>query len=292
MAFFNEIAMEIQALAAGVLILLIITLLEFVDLGRGKKQHRQDLLAIDSGVVIGKKARLVSLFSLITEFIFGFAASALFICGALYFVRTDMPTFAVAAGVAALVALSVPFVIWHACRKANRETADTFEKKERRHQEAAARQRQTPPQPVAAPIIDLPALEPVAAASVEAPVSKPVLVDVPTPKPYTPARPTDSMLLRHYDAMLAPQSGSAFSPSSLQTAAPSTAASCGKCCHKTAVKIPQDSMLRRHFLSTLQLKIEAHLPLTARPTDSMLRRHHDTTRAGWVAAKMQKYLEG
>lgn len=302
MAFFNEIAIEIQALAAGVLILLVITILELVDLGRGKKQHRQDLLSIDSGVAIGNKARLVSLFSLITEFVFGFAACALFIYGALHFVAADMPVFAIAASVAALIALTVPFIVWHACRKANQETADILEKKERGYQEAAARQRQTPPaqveQPVASPIIDPPALEPVAAASVEVPVSqpvevappKPIAVDVPAAKPYTPARPTDSMLRRHYDAMLAARSGAMPAPAAAQSLAPSVGGH--KCCHKTTVKIPQDSMLRRHFLSTLQLKIEAHLPSTARPTDSMLRRHYDTTRANWVAAKMRKYSEG
>lgn len=38
-------------------------------------------------------------------------------------------------------------------------------------------------------------------------------------------------------------------------------------------KVPEDSILRRHFLTTLRYEIEAHMP--PRPTDSILKRHYD-----------------
>jgi hypothetical protein len=48
--------------------------------------------------------------------------------------------------------------------------------------------------------------------------------------------------------------------------------------------LPEDAVLRRHFVSQLTNEIEAALP--PRPTDSVLRRHHQTL----VAAKLQQYL--
>ena len=42
----------------------------------------------------------------------------------------------------------------------------------------------------------------------------------------------------------------------------------------TSKKLPQDSMLRRHYLTQLHAQVAANLP--TRPTDSMLRRHYDT----------------
>jgi len=43
---------------------------------------------------------------------------------------------------------------------------------------------------------------------------------------------------------------------------------------RKASKIPEDSQLKRHYLTHLHNQVAANLP--ARPTDSTLRRHHDT----------------
>jgi len=48
--------------------------------------------------------------------------------------------------------------------------------------------------------------------------------------------------------------------------------------------IPEDSALRRHFLSNLQAEIESEL--SPRPTCSMLKRHHDAL----VSVEMEKRL--
>lgn len=49
--------------------------------------------------------------------------------------------------------------------------------------------------------------------------------------------------------------------------------------------LPEDSILRRHFLAQLQSEIEA--ALFPRPTDSMLQRHYDSL----VAAKIESRLQ-
>lgn len=48
--------------------------------------------------------------------------------------------------------------------------------------------------------------------------------------------------------------------------------------------IPEDSALKRHFLSNLQAEVE--MELSPRPTCSMLKRHHDSL----VAVEMEKRL--
>lgn len=49
--------------------------------------------------------------------------------------------------------------------------------------------------------------------------------------------------------------------------------------------LPEDSVLKRHFLTQLQREIEA--TLFPRPTDSMLQRHYDAL----VAAKVENRLQ-
>jgi len=51
-------------------------------------------------------------------------------------------------------------------------------------------------------------------------------------------------------------------------------------------KIPEDSILRRHFLSHIRSLVESCLG--PRPTDSILKRHYDTQ----VKAEMEKYVDG
>jgi len=51
-------------------------------------------------------------------------------------------------------------------------------------------------------------------------------------------------------------------------------------------KLPQDSILRRHFLTHLRSQIESGYP--SRPTDSILKRHFDN----FIAAEMEKYVDG
>jgi hypothetical protein len=50
------------------------------------------------------------------------------------------------------------------------------------------------------------------------------------------------------------------------------------------LKVPEDSVLKRHFLTHLQSEIEA--ALFPRPTDSVLQRHYDSL----VAAELENRL--
>ncbi len=51
-------------------------------------------------------------------------------------------------------------------------------------------------------------------------------------------------------------------------------------------KIPEDSILRRHFLTHIRSQVETGLG--PRPTDSILKRHYDTL----VKSEMEKYIDG
>ncbi len=52
-----------------------------------------------------------------------------------------------------------------------------------------------------------------------------------------------------------------------------------------AVNIPEDSTLKRHFLTNLRAQIESELH--PRPTDAVLKRHYDSL----IASKIENYLK-
>jgi len=95
--------------------------------------------------------------------------------------------------------------------------------------------------------------------------------------------PTDSVLRRHYDAAhklvlepARPQASSKVAVSDVpaQEVAPTAGAAQQSSAEEiTTVRMPQDSVLRRHFISQLKYQIEAELPPI--PSDSVLRRHHE-----------------
>lgn len=122
--------------------------------------------------------------------------------------------------------------------------------------------------------------------------------------------PTDSTLRRHYETMIrmeldwpsaqasreeapVPQESAARERPVIQGGKPEAKAeplltvvrseSHAHAAH--GMRIPEDSILRRHFLTNLQAEVESELP--ARPTDSVLKRHYDAL----VSAKMAERLE-
>ncbi|MDQ7091801.1 MAG: hypothetical protein Q9M50_14390 [Methylococcales bacterium] len=52
-----------------------------------------------------------------------------------------------------------------------------------------------------------------------------------------------------------------------------------------SIKIPEDSMLKRHFLANLQAEIESNFH--SRPTDASLKRHYDSL----IISEMDKYIQ-
>ena len=57
--------------------------------------------------------------------------------------------------------------------------------------------------------------------------------------------------------------------------------------YSSPLRIPEDSMLKRHFLTQLQSEIEA--ALFPRPTDSILQRHYDTLVAVELKNRLDNY---
>lgn len=55
-------------------------------------------------------------------------------------------------------------------------------------------------------------------------------------------------------------------------------------CAKAKIYVPEDAVLRRHFMTHLRAEIEAGL--SPRPADSILQRHHEAM----VAAKLEQRL--
>ncbi|MGZ8135925.1 MAG: hypothetical protein ACXW1W_01465 [Methylococcaceae bacterium] len=82
--------------------------------------------------------------------------------------------------------------------------------------------------------------------------------------------PTDSMLRRHYESMLA--AGSITQSTDSNEAKIDIQSATNQPVEKQ--QIPEDSTLRRHFLTQLQAEIESRL--YPRPTDSTLKRHYDS----------------
>ena len=55
------------------------------------------------------------------------------------------------------------------------------------------------------------------------------------------------------------------------------------------LKLPEDSTLRRHFLTHLQSEIEA--TLSPRPTDSILQRHYDALVSAELENRLASFAE-
>jgi hypothetical protein len=119
-----------------------------------------------------------------------------------------------------------------------------------------------------------------------------------------PSRPTDSILKRHFDSFIetemenyiyAPcqkQVASSIDAAPIEStvamppnAAPVIESSTSSSTIERQHKLPQDSILRRHFLSTMQLEIESSLPPW--PSDSILKRHYNSL----MCSEMAKRLE-
>lgn len=259
------IAVEIQATLAGVLVVALVTILQILDLRRAKHTHRQKIQelseslaggGIKSSTVAGyestrrkKKYCLISTFSLILQFIFGLIVFAFFSCWALYLINEGFTGSAILSGITALVGIIMPFVVWLGCRRKSKEMAQLIKKIES--------------SPKVQPVTEKEPAIP-AAALAEAGMEK--------------AKPEPIAAARTVVAEVQPD----IAPSPLQPAVhvPPAAETIVAAVSEKADfsgKIPEDSMLRRHYLTHIQARKESRLP--ARPTDSMLRRHYDSLMA-------------
>lgn len=353
------IAVEIQATLAGVLVVVLVTILEILDLRRAKHTHRQKIQELTESIASDhiksstlpdyestrrkKKYRLISTFSLVLQFIFGLVVFAIFSCWALYLITAGYTGLAIISGITALVGIIMPFVVWLGCRLKNKEMAQLIKKIESRPKVqpvtekaplipaaalAGVEMEEAKPEPIAVmktaaevqPVPEPPpvkAAEPVPAiksftAGVyeKADFSEKIPEDSMLRRHYLthiqarkesrlPARPTDSMLRRHYDSLMASlqETGSKPEPAPIQPIEPVIIAESKDeaiaAVNRARVEgegLPQDSMLRRHYLATLRYTLESGLP--PRPTDSILMRHFDNWTHCLIETEINKRLQG
>jgi hypothetical protein len=98
--------------------------------------------------------------------------------------------------------------------------------------------------------------------------------------------PTDSMLRRHYESGLAWQLKPACLVGSNELVVTAEEAESSVSADQSVSKriIPEDSTLKRHFLTQIQAEVETNL--STRPTDATLRRHYDSL----VKSRVEAYL--
>jgi len=94
--------------------------------------------------------------------------------------------------------------------------------------------------------------------------------------------PTDSVLRRHYESTFA----LANEPTNVNK--PKIESVIAKNLAQEKQQIPEDAILRRHFMTQLRAEIESKL--FPRPTDSTLKRHYDTLVHATVAERLAEIV--
>ncbi|MGZ8958664.1 MAG: hypothetical protein ACXW0L_04210 [Methylosarcina sp.] len=214
----------------------------------------------------------MSTFSMTMQFIFGLAVLAVFSRWALYLVNQGFIGSAVVSGLTAIVGIVMPFIVWLTYQRKSREMAQLLQEIESRPLKSAATEK-----PPVAPAPQL------AGAELEEIKWKPAAVEktvdeakiVPESAPAVTSTPKPVVEVSN-EAQAVPEA------TPLATAAVSEI-------HKKIPyeeKIPEDSMLRRHYLTHIQSRKQPEW--TARPTDSMLRRHYDSLMASLQQSALPK----
>lgn len=325
------IAVEIQATFTGILVIALILILQILDLRGANQKHERNLLEVSRHAKTGenkpafspKKYRLISAFSIFLQFVFGIIVFAVFICWSLYLFSADFKISAVFSLLTALIGISMPFVVWVSNSRKCKEMANLL-KEIKNRPDLSPDSETTSEIHIPEPETQTRQIAPdssvtIGSAEQAAPPSKPLPVSSSAPvkpafsspdwlpedsmlrrhylthlqaekRPYVPSRPTDSMLRRHYDSMLATQQptiNAQVPPISTEQNKPMTATPLkAPAASSKILSIPEDSMLRRHFLSLLRSRIEADLP--AQPTDSILRRHFESWKNIFIEGEILK----
>lgn len=336
----TTIAVEIQVTFTAVLVIALIVILQILDLRRANRNHKLKMLELSDSLQSGeyssslgsKEFRLISALSLFLQFVFGIVVLAIFSCWALYLVKAGYRVSAVFSGLTAFVGILMPFIAWTTNSRKNKEMAELIKDLERRPK--ITTKSETKQVVEAPPVVQIPEVgvaevkkfgaepivseKPITSEAPAVPEAAPVakvqpageVVDISERIPedsmlrrhylthieskkqaYAPMRPTDSMLRRHYDSLMA----SLQQPASKPEPAPSPqgeplieiSALEGLECNRE--KMPQDSMLKRHFLSVLRGRLEAGLPPS--PTDSMLKRHFEGWKNQLIDRELNKCVE-
>lgn len=308
---------EIQATLAAALVVALISALQILDLRRAKKEFSrksQELLnslAEGSSSCDMKKCGMKSKFSLMLQFIFGFIVFALLSCWAFFLIKEGLIGTALFSGIFALLGIFMPFYIWASCKKEAKEMEQLIKEIESRpitgtgQEDLAMSEESTVAQ--IKEIVEDPVIsqKTVAEFSPEAEIKPTPIVSAVASEPgkkieHIEVIPEDSMLRRHhytYMASLKQQSSVQDFTPTLQTEpviVAETKASAEIVATQSPVsskkeRLPEDTMLRRHYMSALRTKIEASFP--QRPTDSILKRHYDGWKNYLVECQISKCIK-
>ncbi|MGR9037289.1 MAG: hypothetical protein ACU83O_11990 [Gammaproteobacteria bacterium] len=122
-----SLPLEIQTTIAATLIVALISILQVLDLQRAKKESGQKIQELSKALARGgsisgiKKYRAISPFSLTIQFIFGFIVFAFLSCWTVFLIQSGYIGSAVGSGIFALVGISMPFYIWLSAKRISKE---------------------------------------------------------------------------------------------------------------------------------------------------------------------------
>lgn len=314
------IPFEIQATIGAILVVVLISTLQIIDIKRVKKEYelknRELTKALERGEPLSdiKKIKVISAFSLTIQFIFGIIA-LIFLAGwTVFLLQIGFVGSAIGSGIFALVGIFMPFYIWRSTKRLSKEREQLIKDFESRPKPREVPKQSFEAEPVRkAPesISEEPKIPPVTEKESAVEQKTESVTEVAASKPVTKAAapesrkkvdyeekiPEDSMLRRHYVSHMAslkrqpvvprktPETR--VTPTPVSETKPEVLISSEGCTKK--IKVPQDSILRRHYLTNLRINIESELPPL--PTDSILKRHYACWKNSMIESQITKCLK-
>ncbi len=266
---------------------------------------------------IEKNPRLISL-GFLWGAVFWFALAVVYSWWAFFLMDQGFIRSAIMTGLFVLVALVMAVGVWYEMSQTNREVnrlihgVDDYEKELEQPQEKEAKRVEERLPVAEARVLREVKAEPEAEKPLQVPQDSTLRrhfltqlrADV---EAELPPRPTDYTLQRHYEQMVEAGMEEKLGgplPVELPPSAPAAPMRVveprvrhevkarekvkirAKAEEERRLQVPEDSTLRRHFLTQLRAEIEARMPPA--PTESSLRRHYDAT----VDAEVEKRLAG
>jgi hypothetical protein len=255
---------EIQITLIGTLVVVLITIYQIWVMSRAKFKHHQTMLKLENSLNTGEKltnqqltlhckSKNCSLFCngpYLMQIIFGILVFISFTCWAVYLVSVAYIEWAPLPGSLALIGLMTPIIAWRGFKHRRQAEIQLIHDIEISQKAGLQEDQLAAEQRIEVKQV---AAEPETIAKPE-PVREVLPDPVDIPDPIAITEPCAEIQVK---------------PIIIEKQ-----------------KLPQDSILKRHFLSHLRCQIESCHP--SRPSDSILKRHFDS----FIATEMEKYVDG
>jgi hypothetical protein len=262
---------EILITLIGTFVVVLSTVFQIWSFRRAKFMHIQKMLALENSLNEGNsitadqisacKKKKCSLFcnaNHLLQIIFGILVFVSFTCWAVYLVSRGFVEWAPLPGFLALIGLATPIMTWRAYKHRHQTMSQLIQdieicKKAGVEEDKKAFEHEEPLEVAITESQNLPdSVNPVIVAS--------GVIDKPEEAvhqiiPETVVLPEKQIEILSIPAIIEKQ------------------------------KIPQDSILKRHFFTTLRTQVESNYP--SRPSDSILKRHFEN----FIATEMEKYID-